>query len=146
MKQNLWRWGGEVPIGRLLAKERERQGISQGALAKRLGVSAPNLSRIEHGADLRVSTLVDVARALGFEPALIPKHAISAVRALVDAAVGEPVGRSRFAVIHPDLHDDNVLVEGRDEKPVSRRAESGLRARTNADTASDVVAKPERFS
>ncbi|HEX3468788.1 MAG TPA: helix-turn-helix transcriptional regulator [Candidatus Elarobacter sp.] len=116
MKQNLWRWGGKASIGRLLAEERERQGISQGALAKRLGVSAPNLSRIEHGADLRVSTLVDVARALGFEPVLIPKNTISAVRAVVDDATGERAVGSRFAVAHNDLRNDNVVVQRRNER------------------------------
>jgi transcriptional regulator with XRE-family HTH domain len=101
MKQTLSRWGGEKPLGRLLADERERQGISQGALARRLGVSAPNLSRIERGADLRASTLVEIARALGLEPVLIPKHAISAVRALVDESRGGTVRRSRFALSDP---------------------------------------------
>lgn len=84
MKQSPWKWTAEAPVGRLLAAARERLGISQSELARRLGVSGANLSRIEHGADLRVSTLVDVARALQLEPMLVPKSAVPSVRALLD--------------------------------------------------------------
>lgn len=86
-----------MPIGRLLAAERERQGISQGSLARALGVSAPNLSRIEHGADLRVSTLLDLARALGLEPMLVPKEAATTVRSVLeDLTDAQPPLRGRF--------------------------------------------------
>lgn len=96
MDQRLWRLGaGDAPIGRLLARERERQGISQAALARTLGVSAANLSRIEHGADLRVSTLIEIARALGLEPMLVPKEAVGAVRSVIDDVVSEPRQRER---------------------------------------------------
>jgi hypothetical protein len=47
-------------------------------------MSGANLSRIEHGADLRVSTLLEVARALQLEPLLVPKEYLPAVRALLD--------------------------------------------------------------
>jgi HTH-type transcriptional regulator / antitoxin HipB len=83
MEHRPWTWGSES-IGRLLAAARERLGLSQSELARRLGVSGANLSRIEHGADLRVSTLVDVARALQLEPMLVPKEYVPAVRALLD--------------------------------------------------------------
>ena len=99
MEQNLWNiGGGDLPIGRLLAAERERRGISQGSLARSLGISAANLSRIERGADLRVSTLLDVARALGLEPMLVPKHAVPAVRSVLnDLSVTASPERGRFA-------------------------------------------------
>lgn len=99
MKQFLWNLGGGTrPIGQLLAEERERQGISQGRLARDLGVSAANLSRIEHGSDLRVSTLLELARALGLEPMLIPKQAAAAVRSVLeDLTSVEPPSRGRFA-------------------------------------------------
>jgi transcriptional regulator with XRE-family HTH domain len=84
MQHSPWKWGGDTPIGRLLASARERLGLSQSELARRLGVSGANLSRIEHGADLRVSTLVDIARALQLEPMLVPKERVPSVRALLD--------------------------------------------------------------
>jgi len=57
-----------------------------------------NLSRIEHGGDFRVTTLLDVARVLGLEPMLVPKRSVPAVRALL--AEGE-------------RHEDSVLEKGR---------------------------------
>lgn len=84
MQFSPWRWSAETPVGRILAAARERLGLSQAELARRLGVSGANLSRIEHGADLRVSTLLDVARALQLEPMLVPKEHVPSVRALLD--------------------------------------------------------------
>jgi len=84
MQFSPWRWNAETPVGRILAAARERLGLSQAELARRLGVSGANLSRIEHGADLRVSTLLDVARALQLEPMLVPKEHVPSVRALLD--------------------------------------------------------------
>ncbi len=84
IEQTPWNWTGGTPVGRLLAAERERLSVSQSELARRLGVSGANLSRIEHGADLRVSTLIELARALGFEPMLVPKAYVPSVRALLN--------------------------------------------------------------
>jgi transcriptional regulator with XRE-family HTH domain len=68
----------------------------QAELAWRLRMSPANLSRIEHGADFRVSTLLEIARELKLEPLLIPKELVPAVRAIVDAADGEAPERGRF--------------------------------------------------
>ena len=84
MHHSPWRLGGETPVGRILAATRERLGLSQSVLARQLGVSGANLSRIEHGADLRVSTLLEIARALKLEPMLVPKENVPSVRALLD--------------------------------------------------------------
>jgi len=85
MSSKLWQIDeGAAAVGPLLAAERERQGISQGTLARRLGIAQSNLSRIEHGADLRLSTLLDIARALRLEPMLVPKHATRTVRAVLN--------------------------------------------------------------
>jgi HTH-type transcriptional regulator / antitoxin HipB len=82
-----WSLGGQsAGVGALLAAERRRQGISQGELARRLGVAQSNLSRIENGADLRVSTLLEIARVLQLEPMLVPKRSTRSVRALLDDA------------------------------------------------------------
>ena len=90
MKQNLWALGaGERSVGQLIALERQRQGISQGDLARRLGVSQANLSRIEHGADLRFSTLLDVSRALGMEPMIVPKSTVGVLRSVLESMTRE---------------------------------------------------------
>lgn len=99
MEHSPWRWRGETPVGRLLAAARERLGISQAELGRRLAVSAANLSRIERGADLRVSTLLELARALQLEPMLVPKQDVPSVRALLDDLHGPAtadVERGRF--------------------------------------------------
>jgi hypothetical protein len=66
-----------------------------------LKFSAANLSRIENGKDLRVSTLLDIARTLGLEPMLVPKMYVPSVRALLDdlqrpADVEDEPERGRF--------------------------------------------------
>lgn len=83
-----------------LRRLRDERGFSQSDLAKRLGVAASHLSRIEHGADPRLSTFVDIARALNAEPMLVPKEYVSAVRALLEdlkSKHGSDVERPRFA-------------------------------------------------
>jgi transcriptional regulator with XRE-family HTH domain len=44
---------------------RERRGARQSAVARRLGTSRPNVSRIEQEADIRLSTLARYVEALG---------------------------------------------------------------------------------
>ena len=102
MEQNLWTIGeGERSVGQLIALERQRQGISQGDLARRLGVSQANLSRIERGADLRFSTLLDVARALGMEPMIVPKRTVGVLRSILESLMhkdhDEQLDPPRFA-------------------------------------------------
>lgn len=56
----------QVYFGRRVRELREAAGLSQLALAERLGVPAPRLPAIEHGRhDVRLSTLRRFARALG---------------------------------------------------------------------------------
>jgi transcriptional regulator with XRE-family HTH domain len=70
-------------IGQLRA-ERERQNLSQVQLGQRLGVPQSQITRIERGAsDIRLSTLLEVAHALGLEPVLVPKSLLPAVRHLL---------------------------------------------------------------
>jgi HTH-type transcriptional regulator / antitoxin HipB len=67
-----------------LRYERERQGLSQVQLGQHLGVPQSQITRIERGAsDIRLSTLLEVAHALGLEPVLIPKSLLPAVRHLL---------------------------------------------------------------
>ncbi len=80
----LWDSAGES-AGHLLRIARRLRGITQTELAARLDVSNANISRIEHGSDLRVSTLVEFARELQLELILVPKEHLTAVRALLDS-------------------------------------------------------------
>ena len=48
-----------------LQMAREAAGLTQQAVATRLGVTQANLSRLEHRADVKIGTLVQYAEALG---------------------------------------------------------------------------------
>ena len=65
---------------------RESKGLTQADLGSRIGQPQSAVSRIERGGDLRVSTLLEMARVLELEPMLIPKHLVPAVQALVGHA------------------------------------------------------------
>jgi HTH-type transcriptional regulator / antitoxin HipB len=68
---------------------RESKGLTQADLGSRIGQPQSAVSRIERGGDLRVSTLLEMARVLEMEPILIPKHLVPAVQALVGHATGQ---------------------------------------------------------
>lgn len=58
--------------------------MSQRALAKLSHVPQSHISKIESGAvDLRLSSLVEIARSLGLEVALVPRQKFAAVQSIV---------------------------------------------------------------
>lgn len=70
-------------IAQRLKEARERKGLSQRALSKLAGMPQSHISKIENGGvDLRVSSLVELARVLDLELALVPRKSVSAVRAV----------------------------------------------------------------
>ncbi|MEO6991010.1 MAG: helix-turn-helix transcriptional regulator [Candidatus Baltobacteraceae bacterium] len=86
-------------LGALLVAARKQLGLTQTQAARRLGMPNSHLSHIERGADLRVSTLLDIARLLKLEPMLVPKSQVPSVRALLgdSAEPNETLERGRFA-------------------------------------------------
>jgi DNA-binding Xre family transcriptional regulator len=62
-------------VGVELARLRQEQGLSQTQLAARVGMSAPNISRIESdpGRNMTLETLVKLFGALDHEVAIMPK-------------------------------------------------------------------------
>jgi HTH-type transcriptional regulator / antitoxin HipB len=66
-----------------LRRSREVKGLTQSDFGARIGQPQSAVSRIERGGDLRVSTLLEMARTLELEPILVPKHLIAAVQALL---------------------------------------------------------------
>ena len=71
-------------IARTLKSAREARGLSQRALGARAGIPQSHISKIEKGAvDLRVSSLVELARVLDLELELVPREALPAVHAIV---------------------------------------------------------------
>jgi transcriptional regulator with XRE-family HTH domain len=77
------------PIAEQLKQAREHKGLSQRALSKLAGVPQSHISKIENvGVDLRVSSLIELARVLDLELTLVPRKSVSAVRAVTRS--GEP--------------------------------------------------------
>ena len=71
-------------IARTLKEARKRKGLSQRALSKQSGMPQGQISRIENDAvDLRLSSLIELARALDLELTLVPRKSVSAVKSIV---------------------------------------------------------------
>lgn len=74
---------------------RKTKAMTQKDLGQRVGLPQSHISKIEKGAvDLQLSSLVEIARALGLEVKLIPRKALPAVDGAVRAH-GTPVETSR---------------------------------------------------
>ena len=71
------------PIARALVQAREAKGLSQREVAKRAGLTQAQISKVETGvADLTVSSLTELARALDLEVALVPTKMVPALARL----------------------------------------------------------------
>jgi transcriptional regulator with XRE-family HTH domain len=66
-----------------LRAARERAGLSQAAVAAKMGGDQAHVSKIEAGRDVRVSTLANMSRVLGHELMLVPKALVPVVEALI---------------------------------------------------------------
>jgi transcriptional regulator with XRE-family HTH domain len=67
-----------------LRTAREGAGLSQRDLSARVGVPQSHISKIESGGtDLRLSSLVELARALDHDVVLVPRKLLPAVEAVV---------------------------------------------------------------
>jgi transcriptional regulator with XRE-family HTH domain len=72
-------------LAQTLREARLARGLSQRDLAERAHVGQSRLARIEAGAaDLRASTLMQLARALDLEVVLAPRQVLPAVQALTE--------------------------------------------------------------
>ena len=71
-----------------LKRARAAKGLSQRALSERTGVPQSHISKIESGgADIRLSSLTELARALDLDLRLVPRKAVPAVDSVVRATV-----------------------------------------------------------
>lgn len=75
-------------IGTQLLNARERLGLTQRAFAERAGTTQSRISKIENGdVDLRVSSLIDLARNLELEFMLVPRQYVPAVKAIISRQI-----------------------------------------------------------
>ena len=71
------------PFAALIKAARERKGLTQRELGERVGLPQSHLSKIESAqVDLQASSLIEIARALDLELALLPRSALPAIQAL----------------------------------------------------------------
>jgi transcriptional regulator with XRE-family HTH domain len=78
-------------LAQIIRQARESKGLSQRALSERVGIPQGHISRIENGSvDLQASSLIQIARALDLELALIPRRALSTVQALYNRPSDTP--------------------------------------------------------
>lgn len=76
-----------------LRQARIARKLSQRDLSRLAGVPQSHISRIESNqVDLRLSSLIAIANALGLEMALVPRKAMPAVRLIV-RRMGQPASR-----------------------------------------------------
>ena len=67
-----------------LKAARECKALSQRALGAKAGIPQSHISKIENGAvDLRLSSMVELARVLDLEVMLVPRRKLPAVRAII---------------------------------------------------------------
>ncbi|NJL72702.1 MAG: helix-turn-helix transcriptional regulator [Candidatus Competibacteraceae bacterium] len=67
----------------MIVSARKRKNLSQSELGRRLGMPQSYISRLEAGRiDLRLSSLIDIARFLELELMLVPSRMEPTVRAL----------------------------------------------------------------
>lgn len=77
-------------IAEALKAAREAKGLSQRDLSSRAGVPQSHISKIESGVvDLRLSSLISLARVLDLELALVPRKIMPAVRSIVRSGAQE---------------------------------------------------------
>ncbi len=106
-------------IATTLKNARAAKGLSQRALSGLAGLPQSHISKIESGAvDLRLTSLIELARALDLELTLVPRKSLPAVNAIVRSTatrpsrVGKPDVATRRewnrlqATLNRALHDD----------------------------------------
>jgi transcriptional regulator with XRE-family HTH domain len=76
-----------VELETALHELRERRGVTQEQLAARIDTSRPNVSRIERGDDIRLSTLQRYVAALGGELEIIARFPSGERQTLLGAGV-----------------------------------------------------------
>lgn len=71
-------------VARALKSARIAKGLSQRELSQKADLPQSQISRIENGAvDLRLSTLIALARVLDVEPTLVPHKVVPAVKSII---------------------------------------------------------------
>ena len=76
-------------LAHVLKTAREGKGLSQRALSKRAGLTQAQISSVENAGDAKLSSLVELARALDLEVTLVPRKTLPAITSIVRAATAD---------------------------------------------------------
>lgn len=91
-------------IATTLRAARESKGLSQRELSAKSGVPQGHISKIENGAvDLRLSSLVELARVLDLELALVPRKSLPAVKSILRGGGNEAPLRPAYSLDGDDF-------------------------------------------
>ncbi len=78
---------------------RKAKGLSQSELSSRIGVPQSHISKIENGTvNLKLSSLIQIARALDLELKLVPRKSLPAVESLIRSTRDFPRDRTGSAL------------------------------------------------
>ena len=79
-----------MELVKVLVRARQARGLSQRALGERLSVPQSHISKIERGkTDLRLSSLIEMARHLDLEVVLVPRQILPALRAITEGETAD---------------------------------------------------------
>jgi transcriptional regulator with XRE-family HTH domain len=149
------------PIATALTAARHRAGLSQRALGAKLGIAQSHVSKIERAAvDPQVSSLMEIARALGLELMFVPKQLVPAVQALQREAVPDlrrapsaidhdltRLARRASELIHrfTELRVLSEIASAADDLRIARLDESSAaEARSSIDAAETILERLRR--
>jgi transcriptional regulator with XRE-family HTH domain len=89
-------------IVKKLKATRQAKGFSQRKLSQLAGVPQSHISKIESGAvDLRLSSLIELARVLDLELTLVPRKALPAINTIIRSS--EPAAKRTIGGVLPEL-------------------------------------------
>lgn len=104
-----------------LKRARKRQGLTQAELGRKVGLPQSYISKVEGGSiDLRLSSLLELARALELEPMLVPRSLVPAVQSLTRSRTTVPPkageltveGHAPTAIVRPAYALDEDETDG----------------------------------
>lgn len=92
------------PIATRLKVARQSKGLSQRDLSAKVGVPQSHISKIENGTvDLKLSSLIELARVLDLEITLVPRPLVPAVQSIARSSVIAPLNDDLFHQAQKEL-------------------------------------------
>lgn len=88
-------------FGDLLRWRRDLLGKTQAVVAREAGTAQATISRLEQGRrDVRLTTLIEVARALGLDVRVVPREVLPAVDDLIRSTTSRTAGGQSEAPLY----------------------------------------------